>query len=118
MVFTNLIMTTRVGRTANQPPMSSITTRGYKSTNFINPRGGYQKPCIVTTIIHNHKNGHFVKPNKVAVKYLDFKKDANLDAHVRVFNFAMKANAEIFEIYIINVFIYMLRYTTSNLCHN
>jgi hypothetical protein len=45
----------------------------------------------------------------VAFKYPDFKKDVDLDAHVKVLNFVVKANVETFEIYIINVFIYMLR---------
>jgi len=37
-----------------------------------------------------------MRPNMVAFKYLDIKKDVNLDAHVKVFNFAMKVNAETF----------------------
>jgi hypothetical protein len=45
----------------------------------------------------------------VALKYLDFKKDVDLDAHVKVLNFVVKTNVETFEKYIINVFIYMLR---------
>ncbi len=53
----------------------------------------YQEPFVVTTPILDHKYGHFVRPNKVAFKYLDFEKDVDLDAHVRVFNFAVKANA-------------------------
>jgi hypothetical protein len=59
-----------------------------------------------------------VKPNKVALKYLDFKKDVDLDAHVKVFNFAVKENAKTFEEYIINSFSYTLRDTTLNWCHN
>jgi len=57
-----------------------------------------------------------VRLNKVTIKYPDFKKDASadVDVHVRVFNFTMKANAETFEKYIINAFSYTLRNTTSN----
>jgi hypothetical protein len=54
----------------------------------------------------------------VALKYPDLKKDVDPDAHVRVFNFAIKANAKTSEKYIINVFNYMLRDTTLNWCHN
>jgi hypothetical protein len=54
----------------------------------------------------------------VAFKYLDFKKDVDLDAHVRLFNSIVKANVKTFEEYIINAFSYTLRDTTSNWCHN
>jgi hypothetical protein len=32
----------------------------------------------------------------VALKYLDLKKDVDLDVHVRMFNFVVKANAKTF----------------------
>jgi len=38
-----------------------------------------------------------VRPNRVALKYHDFKKDVDLDAHVRVFNYVMDGNAETSE---------------------
>jgi plasmid replication initiation protein len=50
-----------------------------------------------------------VRPNKVALKYPDLKKDVDLDVHVRMFNFIVKANEKTFEVYIINAFNYMLR---------
>ncbi len=59
-----------------------------------------------------------MRPNRVTLKYPDFKKDDNVDVHVRVFNFAMKANAKTFEEYIINAISYTLRDTTSNWYHN
>jgi hypothetical protein len=68
--------------------------------------------------ILDHRNDHYVRPNKVAFKYLDFKKDADPNAHVKVFNFAIKANAKTFEEYIINAFSYTLRDTISDQCHN
>jgi len=49
----------------------------YRSVNVMNPRGGNQKPSIVTIPILDHKDGHYVKPNKVAFKYPDFKKDVD-----------------------------------------
>jgi hypothetical protein len=54
----------------------------------------------------------------VAFKYPEFKKDVDLDAHVRMFNSIMKANAKTFEEYIINAFNYMLRDIASNWCHS
>ncbi len=90
MVFTNLIMITHVNRTANWPPMSSMAIGGYKSVDVTNPRVGYQEPSIVTVPILDHWDGHYVKPNRVALKYPNFKKDANPDVHVRVFNFVVK----------------------------
>jgi hypothetical protein len=43
-----------------------------------------------------------VKWNKVTLKYFDLKKDVDPYAHVKVFNFIVKANVETFEEYIIN----------------
>jgi len=50
----------------------------------------------------------------VTLKYPNFKKDVDLDAHVRVFNSIVKKNAKTSEKYIVNVFSYMLRDTTSD----
>jgi hypothetical protein len=55
---------------------------GYKSANVMNLRKGYGKPSILIAQILDHKIGHYVRPNKVALKYLDLKKDANPDAHL------------------------------------
>jgi hypothetical protein len=98
--------------------MSSIITRKYRSTNAKNPKGGYQKTSIIITRIPYHINGHYVRPNKVVFKHLNFKKYVDSDAHVKVFNFIVKANAKTSKKYIINEFSYTLRYTTSDWCHN
>jgi hypothetical protein len=50
----------------------------------------------------------------VTLKYHDFKKDVDLDVHVKVFNFVVKVNVETFEEYIINAFSYMLKYMASH----
>ncbi len=52
--------------------------------------------------------------NKVAIKYLDFFKNVDLDVHVRVFNSIVKINALTSKKYIINAFSYTLKDTTSN----
>jgi hypothetical protein len=54
----------------------------------------------------------------VPLKYPNLKKDADPDAHVQVFNFAVKENAKTSKKYIINAFNYTLKNTTSNRCHN
>jgi hypothetical protein len=118
MMFTNPIMITHVNRTTNQPLMSSMAVGGCISANVANPKGGYGEPYVVTAPIIDYKGGHYVKPNKVALKYPNFKKDVDPDAHVGVFNFVIKKNVETFEKYIINAFSYSLRDTTSNWCHN
>ncbi len=41
MVFTNLIMITHVNKTTNRPLMSSMVVGRYKSTDVVNPKGGY-----------------------------------------------------------------------------
>jgi hypothetical protein len=101
MVFTNPIMTIRVNMITNWPLMNIMVVGGYKNTNATNPRGRYWEPFVVTAQIPNHRNGHFIKPNKIVLKYFDFKK-VDLNAHVKVFNFAVKVNVEAFEEYIIN----------------
>ncbi len=118
LVFTNPIMTTHLNGIANQPPISSMVVGGYKSVDVMNPRGGYWKPFAIITQIFDHRNGHYVKPNMVALKHFDLKKDANPNAHVRMFNFAVKVNVETSKEYIINAFSYMLRNTTLDWCHN
>jgi hypothetical protein len=98
--------------------MSSMVVGGYKNIDAMNLRGGYRKPSIVITQIPNHRVGHYVRPNKLAFKYPNFKKDDDPNVHVRVFNFVVKANAKASKEYIINAFSYMLKNTTSNWCHN
>jgi len=66
------IMTIHMNKTVDQPLMNSMAIGGYKNTNVENPRGGYHKPFVVTVKIPDHRNGHFVRPNRVAFKYLDF----------------------------------------------
>jgi hypothetical protein len=91
-----------------------MASGGYKSEDATNPRGGYQEPSIVTTLILDHKDDHCVRPNWVAFRYPNVKKDVDLNTHVRVFNFVVKANAKAFEEYTINAFNYTLRDITSN----
>jgi len=59
--------------------------------------------------IPDYRNPHFVRPNKVAFKCFHFKKDVELNVHVKIFNFKMKVNVKTSKIYIINVFSYMLK---------
>jgi hypothetical protein len=118
LVFTNPIMTTHEHKTIDKSPMSSITIRGYKNTNAKDSKGEYRRPSVTTRGIFDQRNGHFVRPNMGVFKYHDFKKDVNLDVHVRVLNFAVKANTETCKKNIINAFSYMLRDTTLDWCHN
>ncbi len=80
----------------------------YKNANVANPKGRYLKPSNVITPILDHRDGHYVRPNKVTLKYHDFKRDVDLNVHVIVFNFVVKTNAKTFEEYIINAFSYTL----------
>jgi hypothetical protein len=78
---------------------------GYKNANVVNPEGGYQEPFVVITLILAHINSYYVKSNRLAFKYLDFKKDVNPNAHVKMFNFVIKVNAK-------TMFNYTLKDTT------
>jgi hypothetical protein len=92
--------------------MNSMVVRKYKSADVTHLRRGYRKPFAITTPILDIKDGHYVRPNKVVVKYLDFKKDDDSDVHGKIFNFVVKTNAKKIEEYIINAFTYTLRDTT------
>ncbi len=118
MVCTNPRMTTHVHMTIDRPLMSSIDVGRYKNRNVTNPIGGYREPYVVSAQIPNHKDGHSVRPNKVAFKYLDFKKDIDPNAHVKMFNYVVKANVKTSEKYIINAFSNMLKDITLDWCHN
>jgi hypothetical protein len=52
--------------------MGSMIIGEYKYIDVTNPRGGYQKPFVVNAQIPNHKYGHFVRPNMVAIEYPNF----------------------------------------------
>jgi hypothetical protein len=54
----------------------------------------------------------------VALKYPNFKKDVDPNAHVRVFISVVKKNGETFEEYIINAFSITLKDMALNWCHN
>jgi hypothetical protein len=57
---------------ANRPLMSLMVARGYKSVNAMNPRRGYQEPSALNVQIHGYIVGHYVRSNKVALKYPKF----------------------------------------------
>ncbi len=113
-VFANLIMTTNVNRIVDQPPMNSMTVEGYRNANVMNPKGGYREPSTIITPIPDRRNGHYIWPNKVALKYPDFKKGCWSICSCQGVQFCSKKNAKTFEEYITNAFSYMLRDTTSN----
>jgi hypothetical protein len=92
MVFTTPIMTTHVNKTKDQPLMNLIDVGMYISTYVEILKRSYWEPFVITQGIPNHKNGHSIRPNKAVLKYLDFKKYVDPDAHVKVFNFVVKAN--------------------------
>jgi hypothetical protein len=76
--------------------MNSMAAGGYRSGDATNSRRGYREPFAVTTPIFDHKDGYYVRPNMVAIKYHDFKKDVDPNFHVGMFNFVVKANAKTF----------------------
>jgi hypothetical protein len=89
------MMTIHVNKNAYQPPMNlNIVDGSYRSTYVKNPIGGYQEPSVINVKNYDHRNGHLLKPNMVAFKYPYFKEDDDLNVHVRVFNFVVKANAK------------------------
>jgi hypothetical protein len=75
MVFINPMMTTHVNKIANQPLMILMVVGKYINMyKCWKSRKRILRTSIVTTGIPNNKNGHSLRPNGVAFKYLDFKK--------------------------------------------
>jgi len=70
--------------------MSSMVVGRYKSVDVMHPKGGYRKPIVIIAPILDHKDGHYLRPNRVALKYHDLKKDVDINAHVKMFNFVVK----------------------------
>jgi hypothetical protein len=68
--------------TTDQPSMSSMVAKRYKSADVMNSKGGYWEPFVVTTPIFNNRDGHYVKPNMVAFKYPNFKKDVHPECSI------------------------------------
>jgi hypothetical protein len=118
MVFTNPIMIIHVNKTTDRPLMSSMVAGRYINIDVGNLGRIYRKPSVVTTRITNNKNGHSMRPNMVTLKYPNLKKHVDPNVHVKVFNFALKANAKTSEKYIINAFNNMLKNIALDWCHN
>ncbi len=57
-------------------------------------------------------------PYQLVLKYLDYKKDLDLDVCVRVFYETVRTNGETSMEYIINAFNYTLKEMASDWCHN
>jgi hypothetical protein len=98
--------------------MRSMVVKRYRNTNALNLRGAYKKPYVRIAQIPDHKDGHYVRQNKIAFKYPNLKKYDDLDVHVRMFNSAVKTNVDTFDEYIINAFNYMQKNITMEWCHN
>ncbi len=59
-----------------------------------------------------------VRPYRLALKYLDYKKNEYPNVHVRASNTTIKTNGETYEEYNINAFSYTLKNMALNWCHN
>ncbi len=58
------------------------------------------------------------RPYWSTLKYPDYKKGANLNVHVKVFQATIKMNGETFDKCVTNAFNYTMKETTSDWCHN
>jgi hypothetical protein len=47
--------------------MSSMTVKRCRSVNALHSRRGYREPIVVIAPILDHRDGHYVKPNEVAL---------------------------------------------------
>jgi hypothetical protein len=93
MVYINPITTTCGNRATNRPLMSSMVTGGCKSVDAMHLRSRYHELIVVNALFFYHKDGHYVRPNKVALKYLDLKKNVDPNVHVKMFISVIKENS-------------------------
>jgi hypothetical protein len=57
-------------------------------------------------------------PYRRSFNYLEYVKDSDLNVHVKIFKVAIKANTEIDDVEIVNMFIFTLKNIMSNYCNN
>ncbi len=71
-----------------------------------------------TKLMENHGvEFSIARPYQLALKYPYYEKDADLAAHVRVFNVDVRANGKTSKEYIITAFNYILKETSLDWCH-
>jgi hypothetical protein len=58
------------------------------------------------------------RPYHRPLNYHEYVKDSNPNAHVRVFKIAIRANSEIDDVEIVNIFSFTLKDIVSNWCNN
>jgi hypothetical protein len=68
-----MIMAIHGNMIINGPLMSSMAIRGCKNGNVV-PKGRHREPIIIIAPIFDHKDGHYVGPNRIVLEYLDLKK--------------------------------------------
>jgi hypothetical protein len=51
-----------------------MVARRYRNVDVTNPRGRYWKPFVVIRLILDNRDGHYVRPNRVALNYPNSKK--------------------------------------------
>lgn len=102
MVYIAPIMTTQANRSMGWPPRILINYEEHRIGSMLNPKIG----------------GSVAKPHRSTFKYPDYKKDAYLDVHVKIFHAIVRANGNTYEKHIINVFSYTLRKMTLYWCHD
>jgi hypothetical protein len=95
-------MTTQANRSMGWPPRILINYERHRIGSMLNPKIG----------------GSVAKPHRSTFKYPDYKKDAYLDVHVKIFHAIVRANGNTYEKHIINVFSYTLRKMTLYWCHD
>jgi hypothetical protein len=60
----------------------------------------------------------YLKPFRQALNYLEYEKKSNPNAHVQIFEAIIKANGEMINEKIVNIFNFTLKDNASNWCNN
>lgn len=102
MVYTTPIMITQANRFLGWSPPIPMNLEGQRTKSVVNLGTGVP----------------MAKPYQSTLKYQDYKKDADPNAHVKAFDVVVRANEKINEEYIINSFSYTVREMPIDWCHN
>jgi hypothetical protein len=79
-----------------------------------NPKGDPPKPPRSVTVAFVQHVIPYCRPFKIPLNYLEYKKDFDSDAHVRIFKADIKANDETIDEEIINLSNFTLKDNASN----
>ncbi len=82
------------------------------------PRGNPHEPLRGVTITFVQLEISYFRPYMKPLKYHEYKKDSNMDVHIKIFKVTIKTNGETINEEITNMFNFKLKDNASYWCNN